>query len=137
MKQIFFRSVGLIILMSMGLAISCRTRHYPVSVMLETTEANPVRTPQEAVRVAESYAYQMKFQIGSRQQPRVKRCTTPENDIVDARYPSEYKDRIRAALEGKVYWMVYYPSEASRIGGDYAFFIDEMTGSVLAHYAGR
>jgi hypothetical protein len=98
----------------------------------------PVESQEEALKVAEDYARRMNFRIPRTQVPVVKRFTTPENDVL-ASVPrtNDYTERIRRALGDRVYWTVYYRAAPTQLGGEYAFFVDERTGSILAYYAGR
>src|SRR6266513_244182 len=121
----------LALLVGTGLIVSCRSTTKS-SENSKTTEMAPVESQQGAIKVAEAYARKMNFPVGRDELPIVKRFTTPENDLLGPKSESEYKERIRRALRDKVYWMVYYPPKETQLGGEYAFFVDEKTGSVLA-----
>jgi len=119
------------------LVVACHRTVNSRPHVAEVTEMAPVQSPQQAQIVAERYARQMDFPIGGAQPAIIKRFITPENDVVRPGLETEYKKRIREALTGKAYWMVHYQPKQAQLGGEYAFFIDEKTGAVLAHYAGR
>ena len=99
--------------------------------------AGPVYSEEQAIAVAERYAKAVGLQIPSRQKPLVTWHATTENDFLRNADTNSYQAKIRAAIVGRKYWLVAFRPEGPQLGGEYAFFVDEQTGKVLAHYAGR
>jgi hypothetical protein len=137
MKSLVCHIIVLALPLSAVFTTACRPMPTAAGSAGAVTRSASVDSWQEALRIAEAYAATMRLPVPKTQTPVVKRFSVPENDVLHSGYESEYKERIRKALKGKVYWMVFYQAEHTQLGGDYAFFIDEKTGAVLAHYAGR
>lgn len=99
-------------------------------------DGGPVTSKEKAVALAQAYAAQAGFAIPKNSNPTVTRLSSPENAVTLSSQAGDYRTRIRRTLEHKTYWMVLYKS-GEELGGEYAFFLDEKTGAMLSHYAGK
>lgn len=54
------------------------------------------------------------------------------------RHPTDEGSRqLASKLKGRVYWLIYYRSRKSELGGDVAVFVDASSGEVIDIYRGR
>lgn len=61
--------------------------------------------------------------------------STPENDVT-GRNPSAGSELVKK-LRGVTYWLIYYRSTGSELGGEVGVFIDVTSGKVIYVYRGR
>jgi hypothetical protein len=64
-----------------------------------------------------------------------KLYSTPTNEITKGR--SSRNDDLSKKLIGKTYWMIYYRSRTSDLGGDVGIFVDATDGRVIHIYRGK
>ena len=95
------------------------------------------RSPNEAISRAELYARSIGIDLTAKLKPIVERLTSPNPGILSGDDPSGQKRRLREKLVGKDYWCVHYLPKQLQLGGEYAFFVEAETGSVLGFYAAR
>ena len=66
-----------------------------------------------------------------------KRYSTPWNELVPKGTTDKYLQQLAAKLKDRRYWLVYYRSQATELGGDIAVFVDASSGEVIGVYGGR
>jgi hypothetical protein len=66
-----------------------------------------------------------------------RRYSTPWNELVPKGTTDKYLQQIAAKLKDRRYWLVYYRSQKTELGGDIAVFVDASSGEVIDVYRGR
>jgi hypothetical protein len=66
-----------------------------------------------------------------------KRYSTPWNELVPKGTTDKYLQQLAAKLKDRRYWLVYYRSQTTELGGDIAVFVDASSGEVIGVYRGR
>lgn len=66
-----------------------------------------------------------------------KKYSTPFNEIVRKNSPSAAQQALAKRLTNRTYWMIYYRSRITDLGGDVGIFVDATSKEVIHVYKGR
>lgn len=66
-----------------------------------------------------------------------KKFDTAWNDVVPTSPSDSAHEALLSKLEDRTYWLIYYRSRTSKLGGDVAVFVDAETADVIHVYRGR
>jgi hypothetical protein len=67
----------------------------------------------------------------------VRRHMSPYNELIPRTPTLKFDKDLFEKLDGRTYWYVTYSTPGAEMGGQYAVFVDAVTGEVISFYVGR